>query len=1493
MVTKYAQTVNEQINTNTPKRNRWSNIGNAVGNSSSSASAQFTVSTSTTKDKNGKKKTVTTKNYPYTVTGHKFGLEIPQNAIINEISIQVSMKASKKDSGIEFPRGLFCIYGGGWSKHIDNTSKKETGFHNGLYLYNPKKKLTSSYTTCTYKLSGDNLKKANIKPSDLNADVAGMDLIFDDETFSSTTTVYLQWIRIVVDYTIPNYIITHNGADTSESQPRQIKTGDICSLQFKVQQSTNAYGGKQCLKLTIPYGTSLVNNVVVSKGSFDRNTNIWTLNCDGKTTATLDLQYTDATVDVSKITLEGIDADGSLKPHVPLKEFWFNSEYGVVDDYGTTTLQQISPQVHKRHDAVFAVASKVESTYDDEITYLIGTTGSWYENMSYEIDPHLSSEGISIVEEKTNSQQVTFKVPINKIVDIAFRFTLRPINTGSFPLYCWVNAITISNELNVTVKEPYIYRFGNKTVATDTEFNTKFNSEVLGVLSHRVASKLNTGAFILPCTVKDHDALMIQGKTNINMYKWEQVDYIGCVPLEQTHFDPKSNYKDKLLKTKNKNNKYVGKELSSDEDIDLNVRLHPEQVTTIQGLIDMDKPVPINANHRCFEGDALNHRGWVELYGIKAEYTNPHWYKCSIDVEYLTHNLNTRFNISKGDKTFANYAMPTLLLESVESGDSLSNNDEIDYFIINTDGGYIYNEENTHIDYYYTEDDKIVVYLDFDDEDIKQAIIDEYSNYSIKFVIGETEDSFNELIESIVNEGYIIVSAEIGEPITVDDTEYSSENQRNIFTLDEGQHFSIKSREPLSNVSSITYDWSTMMLSEYKENAVSKIIRLIDAKESHVMFEYEYCDFDFSEFKDASEEIAGYDYINCHVIGRAYVKGDYDEVINEDIRIPVIINNDEEDEDVPDEDDEVFYGSKVTFNLNNNTLQILDNGYTGKAIEKSVELEGESYYYEVEWKNNNTDAEDSDIVTYVDLSVSDSLLASRYSSRYGNMLISPFPVADKKLIFSRNAEEGVIYYYENDENEFSYLIDPYYTYHNGVDLRNNRGSSIMNLNYGYKTISLENGLVSLGINRLNGHMYLRKWDDTIKEYITLFNFQLTHYDDVNLNWISDDRIDLQASNTIISMYRGHPYVVLRHETEEILINNKFGRVWGEQVGDTAPLNYPTYWDLLNTKNMLPVCVGSSKNIDDDCIEVFECGDVVECPDLTIGEMHFAYQDNPFIVYEDTDTEFSLTGDLQDGDLVYLLINGDVQEEPVQYPNPFVCNFNKSEEYELSAVYVGDDSRSYMVAPTITVYANQGDDEPSPSPEPSPTPQTGKFAIKVFAPSTMQYMDNSEIKCQLLQGGQPVRNKVIEKQIFKHIATSTTNSEGISVSRNTYADSTPKKYSVGARYFEGGKLICKGFKNITVKKADVVWERIDSKKNGTTKVNDVVKFRLKHSKTGNAISGAKVSITYDGKAHTKNTNSNGTVSFKIVKKGNKSFKCAFAGNSKYNSAKKTFKMTVKS
>ena len=67
------------------------------------------------------------------------------------------------------------------------------------------------------------------------------------------------------------------------------------------------------------------------------------------------------------------------------------------------------------------------------------------------------------------------------------------------------------------------------------------------------------------------------------------------------------------------------------------------------------------------------------------------------------------------------------------------------------------------------------------------------------------------------------------------------------------------------------------------------------------------------------------------------------------------------------------------------------------------------------------------------------------SEQYSDLLVSPFPIPHKTLVFTRESEEGTIYYYTGEE-PYKYMLEPYYQYHCGCDLVTADGISIFDLN---------------------------------------------------------------------------------------------------------------------------------------------------------------------------------------------------------------------------------------------------------------------------------------------------------------------------------------------------------------------------------------------------------------------------------------------------------------
>ena len=1179
---KYAGVVTSQTDPNAVKREEWTNVVNAKGHvNSTSAYANYTqtkvathYSTKTTYDKNGKEvkskvadKWKTVDNHPWTLAFHNFDLNIPSNAKIKKITFTAKVKCDKNLT-VQAPICDFRVNAPSSVNLDDNTDGKKTGWHKSHYFGVSSKKLSTSWQEIKYVMDYDDIKKANVTPAKMNLTNRGCDLVWHDlekitgkynSKSQITGKVYVAWVRCKVVYDVPDYKIDiknpievakivgkvdkTNLVDSggTASSPFHVEPYEWFDLVVKCRNTSVAKGSDyRYIVFDVPWASEIRR--LSGDGTFSYNETlgkyVWRVPVGSNADYTLNIQVKSSSSDVSKLKASLHTSISPLSNVVQSTSYYYIANLFDLDlsgeDVGYCNIEVIPTSVTayelscvdiKVHGVVSNTTATVTVDPSDEVDLPIGRDGF------FTLSSVTSDGTVDILSQSGNT--ATLQVPFETEFIAILKYCFYPLTYDTIRLT--VNTSMMAGGISVSIPVEDSHTFIPEVSGGD----------IVKVTSHRVFSEIESDVVIIPMTADEIDSSMVMTPCQINMSVWEDLDYIGCVPLEHLHFDPKSTYKDTLLNSTYKNKRYMGKKLATDEDITLNVRLHPQQVTTIQGLIDMDKPIPINANHRCFEGDSLNHRGWAEIYSIKTEETNPHWYKCDIDVKYLTHNLKTRFNITRG-KNVDDYPIPSVLSEVFSSGDNLSDTSEDKFFDVETDGTFMYLE-------------------DYEDEDTHEVT-------------------------------------------TVDDEE------RNFFSIDNGEYIHIQTHNPLSHDSQVQYTWSATILPEHRENNVSKIIKLID-NQGNSVFEYEYNSLEFiTDTNNNIEEIRG------TVIYRVD-----DETYEEKFTYRYDDGSELDEDDVENviSDGQPRYGSTLKFIIHNNLLDIIDEGFNGSEVYfKDIALADKDYYYVVEWRNNNLDGDTATVDCTVDFQVQDTVLSTTYVNKFGKLLISPFPVADKKLLFTRNAEEGTIYYYEYEEGkEFSYIVEPYYQYQNGTDLIGDN-TSIFNLNYGYEIVYIQNGLVRLGFNRVDdkGHMYLGKYDPQSEEYVTTNILHLGKYTDLNVNALSDDKIEIQASDSTFTIYRGHPYIKINHADEDIYIDTTFNRVWAEQVGVDKSVDLPAYWDLLNTANLLPPSIGGVNTLDPSAITV----EKVQVDDNT--DINMSWYNPPSTVYNDEEVTFYIQSD---------------------------------------------------------------------------------------------------------------------------------------------------------------------------------------------------------------------------------------------------------------------------
>ncbi len=1489
-VTHYAHSAHGQVNNNLPEaklRATWTNINKASASDVTKAPAGSSSSVFGHLATSVDKKTGMAKSYgnirPWTFTGVDFGFDIPDCAYVTNIRFEVPINKDG-NATIKSPYVKFNIYHG--TKSVKTDIKDHDGWYNGyLYQKSNHKYLSKAWKTHVYEMSGDEFRKRGYSISELKRDIFGIDLYWQDATDTKLNfeyAVHIKYIKCIITYELPDEQITFDRVTTGDT-PRVVNCGEWYDVDITYRNKSNSRccddnGNPISRQLEIKFPP----NAQITWASFDNTpydpqTNTWTVPCKANDWENINFGVRDWGSGLDKITVKGAGKTWN---------YWVYSspqsvDVGYVTGYTGTMQKDVLSCV-----TFVAKVNASDGTADFDVNLVAGSADVYpvgeepvlppATNVIWTLDEQKSSRGVSLDtdREHTDDNNVRFIVPRGEAVDIVFTGCFIPKFTGWAFAECSLQdkpEYGCSVEYNVIEPPIYIVRNTPKLDKYDrTTEEITLSPSVLRFKTHRVATSTEIAAYIIDCSVADFDGTMIDDECTLSANVWEKIDYIGCVPLHYHHYDPQSTYTNKGINESYKNKTYMGKEGVIDEKITLKFKAKPKEVPVLQGLVKLDKPTPINANWRCFEGDPLNHRGWVVFSEIKCERTNPLWYDCEGEVDYLTHDIYTKFQIFK-ELQVNSKSMPTIMAETFELGSNLSG--ALDIFNIDTDGGFVYDSE------------------------------------------GE-------------------------------------DGAKNLFSLDEGQHLMIATRNPLKNVSQLRFDWYSTKINENRENTMERVFRLKDNKGSSV-FEYEYTNIQYFE-----------DYVTCDIVARIRTDGEgwkvqtyYDVDLKTEIEADPIVAVDVEDaeEDIVvvsgdsdeyyyydtdldsyelitdddydgnwytyDSDNDTYvlvdrdsleeeayndsyiapsfdttkydvttvYGSSIEFTINGNKLTVYEAGYNGREIGiENIELvKSNAYYFETYWENHNVDGMTEDVMTYIDIDLAETVLSTEYAQYYTNLMVSPFPIPYKTVVFTRESEEGTIYYLTGDE-PFKYRIEPYYQYHCGCDMVTRDGVSIFDLNNSHTYFYIENGLVRLGFNKFNGRLYLAKWDITSKDWLTTHYFHMSADTKFSLQSYSDDKIVIKAGNdTYFTIWRGHPFIGIKNPKDKIFFDGNFNYCLSDKVnGVTYP--YPVVFSFMNSNNLLPECLGGTK-LDYDCI-------AIDDDDITSVTSHTLTLTPPQTAPTagvNCTLDVTLTPSTADGSVHYLVNNIDVAT--VESPFDLTYAFPKKGDYTVQAVYVGDEDDDIAISNKIVVKVNAPAVRPS-----SPVAQEdqdsipGNYSLKIIeAPKQFTYKDGKSVVLQLKKGNVPIHGYVIECQALNgQTYTTETDKNGKVTIKNKGYD--VGRYQWGGRFYDATdvdhnrKLI-----EYALRWIDIVKAKPSFKYNASSGVlnkgkNLVVKLMgVNAPRTGQT-------LTYTingGSKKSKKTNAKGNIHIPMNTKGTFKVKVMYAGTKNYEAISKTFTVKV--
>ena len=256
--------------------------------------------------------------------------------------------------------------------------------------------------------------------------------------------------------------------------------------------------------------------------------------------------------------------------------------------------------------------------------------------------------------------------------------------------------------------------------------------------------------------------------------------------------------------------------------------------------------------------------------------------------------------------------------------------------------------------------------------------------------------------------------------------------------------------------------------------------------------------------------------------------------------------------------DGIEYGSTAEMTFDGNLLDFQDYGLTqntslvgAKISLTDIELPKDEKGYKLQFLtryNNDVDNTVDELLGTLQVEITDDKISKLYQQFYENLLVSPVPLYNHKLMFTREAEDGTLYYYDVTSNidVKRYRLSPFLQYKGGVNLETASGVSIFDLKTGVSPVIINNGLVKAEFNKRSGFVRVARYDDRTKTWNwvrwlqveeNFYKMELLHY--------STDKISLKMGNTTWTVWRGRPWIEIKHEADDIRIIGETNKTYAE------------------------------------------------------------------------------------------------------------------------------------------------------------------------------------------------------------------------------------------------------------------------------------------------------------------------------------------------------------
>lgn len=246
------------------------------------------------------------------------------------------------------------------------------------------------------------------------------------------------------------------------------------------------------------------------------------------------------------------------------------------------------------------------------------------------------------------------------------------------------------------------------------------------------------------------------------------------------------------------------------------------------------------------------------------------------------------------------------------------------------------------------------------------------------------------------------------------------------------------------------------------------------------------------------------------------------------------------------------YGSTLKFEIRDNKLNIIDYGYnessSGKIVESNIPfLLSNSYGIVVEIDYINQSSERvNPLDGLIQVQAVEDIKNDEVNTFYSNLICSPARIPYATCVMTRVTEEGRLYYYNYDSDNRSYIGTPFNQYKGGCRLSNELGSDIFDLDNAFSPVYMDNGLIKVGFHRRSGYITTSVFDAEKDTFIMTTAFKIDGYPDLMLPYnYDDDKLTLQFGASYWTIWRGKPYVEVKHNNTDIRILTHYDRVYSD------------------------------------------------------------------------------------------------------------------------------------------------------------------------------------------------------------------------------------------------------------------------------------------------------------------------------------------------------------